>query len=78
MRTNKNFHSLIEVNKYIEDNNIKSKDIYYMGDFVNLNGVCLAYSYIEYDEYGQAFRNIPKYTLVYEDYDIPNVGTLNK
>ena len=33
MVVTKDFHSLIEMNKYIEDNNIKSKDICYMGDF---------------------------------------------
>lgn len=53
----KDFHSLIEMNKYIEDNNIKSKDIHYMGNFLNVQGYCLvAY----YDE-------IPKFTLQYED-----------
>ena len=54
----KDFHSLIEMNKYIEDNNIKSKDIYYMGNFLNVQGYCLVPS----------MYPIPQFTLQYEDH----------
>lgn len=54
----KDFHSLIEMNKYIEDNNIKSKDIHYMGNFLNVQGYCLV------PMYGY---EIPQFSLQYED-----------
>lgn len=54
----KDFHSLIEMNKYIEDNEIKSKDIYYMGNFLNVQGYCLVAMY---------HNEIPKFSLQYED-----------
>ena len=54
----KDFHSLIEMNKYIEDNNIKSKDICYMGNFLNIQRYCLV----------PTMYPIPKFTLQYENH----------
>ena len=54
----KSFYSLIELNKYIEDNGIKSKDIYYMGNFLNIEGYCLIHT---------PFTPIPNFTLQYDD-----------
>ena len=58
MIVTKDFHSLIEMNYYIEENGIKSKDISYMGDFLNIQGWCLAGMY--HDE-------VPHFTLQYEN-----------
>lgn len=57
MVVTKDFHSLIEMNKYVEDNNIKSKDIHYMGKFLNVQGYCLAWSF-----------EIPEFSLQYENH----------
>ena len=54
----KDFNSLIEMNKYIEDNNIKSKDIYYIGNYLNVQGYCLVPLYD---------HKIPEFSLQYED-----------
>ena len=54
----KDFHSLIEMNKYIEDNNIKSKDICYMGNFLNVQEHCLTPDMYPY----------PKFSLQYESH----------
>ena len=58
MIVTKDFHSLIEMNYYIEENGIKSKDISYMGDFLNIQLWCLA---------GMCRENIPNFTLQYEN-----------
>lgn len=42
MTVTKDFYSLMEMTRYIEENNIKSKDIYYMGNFLNVQGYCLS------------------------------------
>ena len=57
MIVTKDFHSLIEMNKYIEDNNIKSKDIHYMGNFLNVQGYCLAATFPR-----------PQFSLQYENH----------
>ena len=57
MIVSKDFHSLIEMNKYIQDNNIKSESITYMGNYLNIQGYCLM---------GMA-KYIPKFTLQYEN-----------
>lgn len=64
MLITKDFHSLIEMNKYIEANNIKSKDIYYMGDFLNVQRYCLAVSY----------NQRPKFSLQYENHVVNTVS----
>lgn len=56
MIVSKDFNSLIEMNKYIQDNDIKSESITYMGDFLNIHNFCLA-----------AMWKVPKYTLQYEN-----------
>lgn len=58
MVVTKDFHNLIEMNKYIEDNNIKSKDICYMGDFLNVQGKCLT----------PDMYPIPKFSLQYKSH----------
>lgn len=58
MIVTKDFHSLIEMNYYIEENGIKTKDISYMGEFLNIQGWCLFAMY----------RNeVPHFTLQYEN-----------
>ena len=58
MIVTKDFHSLVEMNKYIEDNNIKSKDISYMGNFLNVQGYCLVPS----------LYPVPKWSLQYDNH----------
>lgn len=58
MIVTKDFHSLIEMNKYIEDNNIKSKDISYMGNYLNVQRYCWL----------PTMYPIPQFSLQYEDH----------
>lgn len=61
MIVTRDFHSMIEMNKYIEDNGIKSKDICYMGNFLNIQGYCLAASAV-------LGNSIPQFSLQYENH----------
>lgn len=61
----KDFHSMIEMNKYIEDNGIKSKDIYYMGDYLNIHAYCLV---------AFAGMKLPKFSLQYENHIASNTS----
>ena len=58
MIVTKDFHSLIEMNYYIEENGIKAKDIFYMGDFLNVQGWCFGAMYCD---------EVPQFTLQYEN-----------
>ena len=59
MIVTKDFHSMIEMNKYIEDNSIKSKDIHYMGNYLNVQGCCLVPLFD---------HPIPQFSLQYENH----------
>lgn len=62
MIVTKDFHSLIEMNKYIEDNNIKSKDICYMDNFLNIQRYCLASQLYPPSKFSLQYENHIKFT----------------
>lgn len=68
MIVTEDFHSMIEMNKYIEDNNIKSKDIHYMDDFLNIQGYCL---------FATPRNRIPQFSLQYENHIKPTTSCVD-
>lgn len=68
MIVTEDFHNMIEMNKYVEDNNIKSKDITYMGNFLNIHGYCLVRI---------QGNPIPQFSLQYENHIKPTTSCVD-